>query len=80
MFQPGVPFLTLATRYFDQPGNLELSARQENRILQFTNRGLLGFATGCFANNWLLQSNLPMQLPQGVVHTAIIPLHFVPIS
>ena len=78
-FQPGVASLTLATRYFDQPGNLELSA-QENRILQFTNRGLLGFATGCFADNRLLQSNLPMQLPQGVVHTAIIPLDFLPIS
>jgi hypothetical protein len=78
-FQPGIASLTLATRYFDQPGNIELSAA-ENRILQFTDRSLLGFATGCFADNRLLESNLPKQLPQGVVHQAIIPLDFLPVS
>ena len=77
--QPGIASLALATRYFDQPGNIELSAA-ENRILQFVDRSLLPFATGCFADNRLLQSSLPKQLPQGVVHTAIIPLDFLPIS
>lgn len=77
--QPGIASLTLATRYFDQPGNLELSA-QENRILQFVDRSLLGFATGCFADNRLLQGTLPKQLPQGVVHQAVIPLDFLPVS
>lgn len=77
--QPGIASLTLATRYFDQPGNLELSA-QENRILQFVDRSLLSFATGCFADNRLLESSLPKQLPQGVVHQAVIPLDFLPIS
>jgi len=77
--QPGIASLTLATRYFDQPGNLELSA-QENRILQFVDRSLLPFANGCFSDNRLLQSSLPKQLPQGVVHQAVIPLDFLPIS
>lgn len=77
--QPGIASLMLATRYFDQPGNIELSA-QETRILQFVDRSLLSFATGCFADNRLLQSSLPKQLPQGVVHQAVIPLDFLPIS
>lgn len=77
--EPGIASLTLATRYFDQPGNIELSAA-EDRILQFVDRSLLPYATGCFFDNRLLESSLPMQLPQGVVHTAVIPLDFLPIS
>jgi hypothetical protein len=78
-FQPGISSLVLATRYFDQPGNIELSAA-ENRVLQFTDRSLLSYATGTFADNRLLQSNLPIQLPQGVIHQAVIPLDFLPVS
>ena len=78
-FQPGISSLVLATRYFDEPGNLELSSA-ENRVLQFTDRSLLGYATGTFADNRLLQSNLPIQLPQGVIHQAVIPLDFLPVS
>lgn len=77
--EPGIASLALATRYFTQPGNIELSAA-EDRILNFVNRGLLPFATGCYFDNRLLESSLPAQLPQGVAHAAIIPLDFLPIS
>jgi hypothetical protein len=77
--EPGISSLMIATRYFDQPGNIELSAA-EDRILNFVDRSLLPFATGAYWENRLLESSLPKQLPQGVVHTAVIPLDFLPIS
>lgn len=78
-WEPGISSFIIATRYFDQPGNIELSAA-EDRILNFVNRQLLPFATGCYYDNRLLESSLPRQLPQGVVHDAMIPLDFLPIS
>lgn len=77
--EPGIASLNIATRYFNQPGNISLSAA-ENRILQFVDRSLLPFATGTYFDNRLLESSLPKQLPQGVVHDAVIPLDFLPIS
>jgi hypothetical protein len=77
--EPGIASLNIATRYFNQPGNISLSSA-ENRILQFVDRSLLPFATGTYFDNRLLESSLPKQLPQGVVHDAIIPLDFLPIS
>jgi len=77
--EPGIASLNIATRYFNQPGNISLSAA-ENRILQFVDRSLLSFATGTYFDNRLLQSSLPKRLPQGVVHDAVIPLDFLPIS
>jgi len=77
--EPGIASLNLAVRYFNQPGNGSLSAA-ENRILQFVDRSLLSFATGIYFDKRLLQSSLPKRLPQGVVHDAVIPLDFLPIS
>jgi hypothetical protein len=77
--EPGIGSILNAVRYFNQPGNRTISAN-ENRVLQFTNRALLKFATGITFNNLLLQSNLPEQTAQGVIHKAIIPLDFLPIS
>lgn len=76
---PDIASLNIAQRYFNQPGNISLSAA-ENRVLQFANRALLGFATGIQCNNRMFQATLPMQLPQGVVHQASIPLDFLPMS
>lgn len=76
---PDIASLNIATRYFNQPGNISLSAA-ENRILQFANRALLGFATGTQFDNRLLESTLPVQLPQGVIHQALVPLDFLPVS
>ncbi len=76
---PDIASLFIATRFFDQPGNISLSAA-ENRILQFDDRSLLPFATGILFDNRLLESALPKQLPQGVIHQALIPLDFLPVS
>lgn len=77
--EPGIGSILNAVRHFDEPGNRTISAN-ENRVLQYTDRALLKFATGITFNNYLLQSNLPEQTPQGVIHKAVIPLDFMPIS
>lgn len=77
--EPSVRSLLAALRYWNQPGNIEISA-QENRILQFNNRALLRFSFGLDFGSRLYQSALPRQVPQGVVHDALMPLDFIPMS
>lgn len=77
--EPAIRSLIAALRYFNQWGNTQISANEE-RILQFNDRALMRFATGITFDNRLLQAVLPKQLPQGVVHQAILPLDFTPVS
>lgn len=77
--EPAVRSLLSAIRYFNQPGNIEISA-QENRIFQFNNRALLRFGFGLEFGSRLFESALPRQVPQGVVHDALLPLDFIPMS
>jgi hypothetical protein len=77
--EPGVRSLFSTLRYFNQPGNIQISA-EENRVLQFDDRSLLRFATGMEFGSRLYQSALPKQIPQGVVHQALMPLDFIPMS
>jgi hypothetical protein len=77
--EPGIRSLISATRYFQQWGNTSLSA-QEQRLLQFNDRSLLHMSSGCVYSNRLLMTALPIQKPQGVVHQAIVPLDFIPLS
>ncbi len=77
--EPGIRSLFASVRNFGQAGNIEISA-QEQRVLQFSNRALLNFGFGVVFNNRLLESQLPIQLPQGVIHQALVPLDFVPMS
>lgn len=77
--QPAVASLVNAVRYFQQPGNIPISA-PENRIIQYDDRSLLSLATGIEFDNRLIESALPKRLPQGVVHSAVLPLDFEPVS
>jgi hypothetical protein len=77
--EPGIRSLNQSTRFFGQWGNIPISAN-EQRILQFNDRALLRFSSGIYFDNRLLQTALPEQRSQGVVHRALIPLDFVPIS
>ncbi len=77
--EPAIRSLNQSTRYFGQWGNLPISAN-EQRILQYNDRALLRFSTGIYFDNRLLQSALPLQTDFGVVHRALIPLDFMPIS
>jgi hypothetical protein len=77
--EPGIRSLTLATRYFQQWGNVGIS-RNENRVLAFNDRSLLRFSSGIEFDNRLLQTCLPFQTPVGVAHRGIIPLDFDLIS
>lgn len=72
---PGINSLFVATRYFQQWGNVPIS-RNENRVLAFNNRALMPFSTGINFDNRLLQAVLPMQTPEGVVFQGIVPLDF----
>lgn len=77
--EPGIRSLNQSTRFFGQWGNIPISAN-ENRILQYNNRALLRHSTGIYFDNRMLQSALPESTSQGVVHRALIPLDFTPIS
>lgn len=77
--EPGIRSLMQSVRYFTQWANTSLSAN-ENRILQFNDRSLLRGASGIFFSNRLLQTALPRQTPQGIVHDAILPLDVLPVS
>jgi hypothetical protein len=76
---PGINSLAAATRDFAQWGNRDISSN-EFRVLQANNRALLNYASGILFDNRMIQTALPLQKPQGVVHQALLPLDFVPIS
>lgn len=78
-WEPGIRSLLQATRLFSEPGNVPLSA-EEYRILQFNDTSLENFSTGINFDNRLLMTALPMQTTYGVVHQAILPMDFTPIS
>lgn len=77
--EPGIRSLMQSIRYFTQWANTSLSAN-ENQILQFNDRSLLRAASGIFYNNRLLQTSLPRETNQGIVHDAILPLDVLPVS
>jgi hypothetical protein len=77
--EPAVRSLISAIRYYGQWSNPPTSSN-EYRILQFNDRALMPFATGIQFDERLLQAISPIQLPQCVVHQAIIPLDFTPLS
>lgn len=77
--EPAIRSLTVALRYFQQWGNTAISAN-ENRVLQFNDRSLLSHASGTEFDNRLLQTALPKRVGCGIVHQALIPMDFDPIS
>jgi hypothetical protein len=77
--EPSIASLFASVRDFGTWGNRSISGN-EQRILAFNDRGLLSFASGTVFDNRLLQTALPKQLPQGVVHQALVPLDFLPIN
>lgn len=77
--EPGIRSLNQCTRLFNQWGNIPISAN-ETRILQYNDRSLLRFSSGAYFDNRLLQTALPNHTDQGVIHKALIPLDFMPIS
>lgn len=77
--EPGIRSLIQAVKYFNQPGNRQISAN-EQRILQFNDRDLMRGASGILFNNYLLQAALPKQTPQGIAYQAMVPMDFMPIS
>jgi hypothetical protein len=77
--EPSIRSLMQAVRNFQEWGNVEISAN-EQRLLQFNDRGLMSFSSGIVFNNRLLQAMLPEQTPYGVIHKGIVPMDFIPIS
>lgn len=77
--EPGIRSLMQSMRYFTQWGNIQISSN-EQRILQFNDRALLHAASGIQFQDRMLQTALPRRTPQGIVHDALIPMDFIPIS
>lgn len=77
--EPGIRSLMQSMRYFTQWGNIQISSN-EQRILQFNDRALLHAASGIQFQDRMLQTALPRRTPQGIVHDAIVPMDFIPIS
>jgi hypothetical protein len=77
--EPSIRSLFASIRYFEQWGNVAIAAN-EQRILSFNDRSKLFLASGTYFDNRLLQTALPRQVSQGVVHDALIPMDFIPIS
>lgn len=77
--EPGIRSLLQSMRYFGQWGNKQISAN-EQRILQYNDRALLRHCSAAYFDSRMLQTALPKQTDQGVVHQALIPMDFIPIS
>lgn len=77
--EPAIRSLTTAIRDFEQWGNVPISIN-EDRILKFNDRSLLRFSSGIYFSNRLLMTALPIVVPVGVAHQAVIPLNFDTIS
>lgn len=77
--EPSIRSLIVAIRYFNQWGNVDISAR-ERRMQQFEDRALLHGVSGVNSANRALMSALPRSTAQGIVSDGIIPLDFIPVS
>jgi hypothetical protein len=75
----GVRSLIQAIRYFQQWGNTNLSA-EEDRATKSNDKELLLYGSGVEFDGRLLQTCLPEKTAEGVVHKALMPLDFNPIS
>lgn len=72
---PAIRSLFIATRYFQQPGNIPIS-RNVNRALQFVDRSIMRFNSSIEFDNRALFGTLPKQTNSGVVTQGILPLNF----
>lgn len=72
---PDVRSLIVATRYYQQWGNVSIS-NNVNRAMGFEDRALLRFCSGIEFDNRLLMCCLPKQTESGVVSQGILPLDF----
>lgn len=77
--EPAIRSLNQSIRYFGQWGNKQIS-NNEQRILQYNDRALLKYCSGIYFDSRMYQTALPVQADRGVVHKAIIPMDFIPIS
>jgi hypothetical protein len=77
--QPSIQSLTAAVRNFQQWGDTPVSIN-ENRLLAFNDRALLYAASGIYFDNRMIQTAIPRQTANGVVHDSLVPLNFDTIS
>ncbi len=77
--EPAIRSLNQSTRFFGQWGNKQIS-NNEQRILQYNDRALLKHCSGIYFDSRLYETALPTQTERGVIHKALIPMDFIPIS
>lgn len=76
---PSIRSLFTALRYFTQWGNTGISANVD-RAIRLNDRSLMIYSSAVEFDNYLLNTVLPEQSPQGVIHKGILPLDFDPIA
>ncbi len=77
--EPAIRSLVVATRYFQQWGNVPIS-RNVQRAFDFTQPTLMGVSTGINFDNRLLQGVVPVQTPVGIAYQGVVALNFDLIS
>jgi hypothetical protein len=75
----GLRSLILARRDIDVWGNVPIS-REVQSLFDSDNQTLLNWGSAIVFDNRLLQTATPVQLPQGVVHQALVPINLDPLS
>ena len=76
---PSIRSLIVATRYYNQWGNVPISDNVI-RALAFNDRSILRFASSSEFDNRLLNGVLPKVSPRGVVCQGLLPLNFDTVS
>lgn len=77
--EPGIRSFMFARRNYGQWANIPIS-NPERRILGFNNREFLRYSSGINFDNFLYQTALPFETPNGIAHRALLPLDFDPIG
>lgn len=77
--EPGIRSLAFARRNYGQWANAPLS-KNVDKILRQSDRSLLRYSSGINFDNRLWQTALPEQTASGVIHKAIVPMDFDPLS
>lgn len=77
--EPAIRSWFMAVRDFSQWANVAVSSNID-RMMVWNDRALLHGASGIVFDNRMLQTSLPKQMAQGIVHQGLAVLDFVPLS
>jgi hypothetical protein len=77
--EPAIRSLYMSLRDFNQWGNIPISSNM-TRVLSFMDRSLMAGSSGILFDNRVWETQLPVQLPQGIVYQAVAAMDLTPIG